>query len=461
MRKGFIFHIYSHLNEEKLFYSFFSLSNLLFSIWLFSFWPAIITRDSINSWDQITTNAYSNWHPYIFTFYLKILSMLSFTPAAVAIFQILLSSFLSAFTFSRLYRRKNHLLVIISFTLFTLSIPIGLYNITIWKDIIFSQLIIFWGILAYFSIKDTRHDLSYSVLFLLSLLLFFTASVRYNGIVFLLFIPLVFFVGKITNLKKTSVFLLISVVLYISSHLMLPTIFSITDNKKLLNLSYKIQLDAAILKNGGFSYDLNQAHYPLSNLNRLISIREMTDNYSCQNTNAILFNQNIHPDQLEDNQYYLEVNAISNHLILNNIHQAFIDRACIFMSVLLSEGTLYYNTLDEENTSENDSLAHLKQDSKSLPLYRSLRSIIDISRHPPFNLLFWNVWLPLLAFFFSLFWGYFKDKALFAYSSIITIQLPFLFFTITANEFRYVYFLYLGSFFLIPMLTRNTPIKSK
>jgi hypothetical protein len=104
--------------------------------------------------------------------------MLSFTPAAVAIFQILLSSFLSAFTFSRLYRRKNHLLVIISFTLFTLSIPIGLYNITIWKDIIFSQLIIFWGILAYFSIKDTRHDLSYSVLFLLSLLLLFQKSLH-------------------------------------------------------------------------------------------------------------------------------------------------------------------------------------------------------------------------------------------------------------------------------------------
>lgn len=456
-----ISHLYHHLKRTKLFYFFLILSNTIFSVWLFTFWPAILTRDSINSWDQITTNTYSNWHPYIFTFYLKALSLVSFTPASVAIFQIFLSSILSSYIFFRLYKIKNKLFTIIAFFLFVSSIPIGLYNITIWKDIIFSQLVILWGISIYFFIKDKRGNLSYTTIFLFSILLFFTASVRYNGVIFLIFIPGVFYFGKILNLKKTIVFFILSLSLYASLQLILPTLFSITDNKRLLNLSYKIQLDAAILQKNGFVYTARQTGFPLSDLNKLIPLDTMKNNYLCQNTNAILFSQDIHPNLLKNDQYYSEVNSISNQLILSNISRALNDRICLFKSILLSEGTLYYNTLDKENIAENDSLAHLEQRSRAPSLYPVLKSIIYTTKQFPLNLLFWNMFLPFFAFIFSLFWGYFKDKALFAYSSIVTIQLPFIFLTITANEFRYIYFLYLGSFFLIPMLTKDTSAELK
>lgn len=448
-------YLYNHFNRKKLFYFFFILNSTAFSIWLLTFWPAIITRDSINSWDQITTNTYSNWHPYIFTFYLKILSLIAFTPASVAIFQILLSSILSSYIFFRFYQRKNKLLTIVAFFLFVSSIPIGLYNITIWKDVIFSQFVVFWGISIYFLIKKEVRNLDYTTIFLLSVLLFFTASVRYNGIIFLIFIPSVLYCGKILNYRKATVFFVFSTFLYISLHSILPAMFSIVDNKKLLNISYKIQLDAAILKNDGFVYNTSQINYPLSDLYRLIPRDKMEDNYFCQNTNAILFNQDIHPDLLKDDQYYAEVNSISNQLILNNISRALTDRTCLFKSILLSEGTLYYNTLDKENIVENNSLAHLEQKSKIPSLYPILKSIIYKTKQFPLNLLFWNTLLPFSAFIFSLFWGYFKDRALFAYAAVMVIQIPFVFLTVTANEFRYIYFLYLGSFFLIPMLTKD------
>ncbi len=461
MLKKILSSAHSNFKKNQSFYVFFLISSFIFLIWLLAFYPAIMTRDSMDSWRQASTNNYSNWHPYIFSFYLKILSSFSNSPAAIVMFQVFISAILSAYAFFKLYQIKDKRVAIVAFVLFTSSIPVGLYNITIWKDIIFSQLVVCWGMITYFFIKNGKKDLNYSSIYLLSFLLFFTSTVRYNGIIFLLIIPSLFYLGKILDLKKSLFFLLTTLTIFFSINSIFQKVFAIENTKQLLNLSYKIHLDAAILKSDNYSYGNNKAEFPLSELYKLIPLENLTKDYQCFNSNSILFSKDMHQELLKDETYYNKVDYISNRLISNNIALSLADRLCIFKSTLLSEGTLYYNALDSETSEDNDQALNISQNSKLPAIHSWLKHFISTSKTFPLNLLFWNLTFPLLLFSFSLYKGYRKDQALFYYSLILTIQLPILFLTITANEFRYFYFLYLGSFFLLPMLTKDSSLNSK
>ncbi len=77
------------------------------------------------------------------------------------------------------------------------SVPIGLYNVTLWKDVPFALLVVFWGIVLVYFYDRTRAgasgprgglNIGTAVLLLLS----FTAllTIRYNGLVYLLIVPL-------------------------------------------------------------------------------------------------------------------------------------------------------------------------------------------------------------------------------------------------------------------------------
>ena len=179
--------------DRYIFFFFVLVSLFFFSLWLLAFYPAIMTADSIGSWEQILKNSFSNWHPYVFTFYIKFLKIFYNSPASIGFFQLIVSSFLGSYIFYFLFNEsRKKWTVIFSFFLFIFSVPIGLYNITIWKDIIFAHLVVMWGFIFFFLIKNKINNLSNSYLIILSLLLFFTSTVRHNGIIFLFLIPILF-----------------------------------------------------------------------------------------------------------------------------------------------------------------------------------------------------------------------------------------------------------------------------
>ena len=113
--------------------------------------------------------------------------------AVVGVAQILFTSLLGSTIFYFLYKKGVRLLIILPFYfLFITSIPIGLYTITLWKDIPFALLVVFWAfwfVKLGFEKKEGGARHSRREMIILSLLLMAMGLFRYNGVVYFVIIP--------------------------------------------------------------------------------------------------------------------------------------------------------------------------------------------------------------------------------------------------------------------------------
>lgn len=193
--------------KRPVFWMMFIGAILSFSAWLLVYWPGHFTTDSVHIWWAAKQPAYfMHDHPVMNVIYYRFLQQFWDHFAIVGISQILLTSLLGSYIFYWLYKKGVSFYIILTFyLLFITSIPIGLYNVTLWKDIPFALLIVFW---AFWFVKlvsekkngGTKH--SRSEIIIMCLLLIALGLFRYNGIVYFLLIPTgIAFLGLIPKKK--------------------------------------------------------------------------------------------------------------------------------------------------------------------------------------------------------------------------------------------------------------------
>jgi hypothetical protein len=148
--------------------------------------------------------------------------------AMVGVAQIFFTSLLGSYILYWLYKKDVPLYVIVPFyLLFITSIPVGLYTITLWKDIPFALLVVFWAfwfVKLVFEKKEGGVRHSRRGMITLSLLLIALGLFRYNGIVYFVIVPAgLAILGKISPRKVLigSFLVLTMVVLLISMTVML------------------------------------------------------------------------------------------------------------------------------------------------------------------------------------------------------------------------------------------------
>jgi len=431
--------------KYKQFCIFFCLSFISFSLWLVAFWPGIVNYDSLNIWNQVLNGHYTDWHPYVYTYLVRIMALFSLSPAPVAILQILISSILGSYIFLKLYQKiEKKWIVWLAFIGYITSVTIGLYNITLWTDIIFAQLIAYWGILLYSGIIDGKKIAHPVYLVFLGMLLFFTSTIRHNGIIFLLLIPFFFYMAKVMKLKTVAIFSLIAISFYLVSRTVVPHYFHIKMTHPLIEIS-QIQLIGAVLSSNNIIYD-ETSNPPLNLIDKALSRPELTKGYKCRSIDPLVSKMNL--EILEDPLYKREFNKIFFPLIIHNFPQVLEDRVCMVSSAFLKPtGTPYQNDLEFENSEpEFPYNLGLKQGNR-FPILRGIYlKVIHFQELFIMNPLL----IPLLLFLFGLTF-YKKNKPLFFYSLVIIIQVPFLILLLPSDSFRYFYFLHFGFFFLIPM----------
>ena len=200
---------------------------MVFSLWLLAYWPGHFTSDSVHIWWAARNPGYFIFqHPAMNVIFYRFLQQIWDHLAIVGIVQILMISILGSYIFYYLYKQGVSLWVILPFYFaFITSIPVGLYNITLWKDVPFAFLVLFW---AFYFVKvmhekrkgrrsSTRHEVVMLMLLLLAMGLF-----RYNGVVYLFLIPAglmlfgiiprrKFLIGMAVVLIVSSVFIGISI----------------------------------------------------------------------------------------------------------------------------------------------------------------------------------------------------------------------------------------------------------
>ena len=193
--------------KRYIFWLMFLGAVLSFSIWLIAYWPGYMTSDSIHIWWAAKKPGYFiHSHPFMNIIYYRFLQQIWDNIAIVGIFQILLTSLLGSYIFYYIYKNGVSIFLILPFYFaFALSIPVGLYNISLWKDIPFAILVVFWAFYLMKMYLEKKRDLlsiSYQKTILLLLSLIALCLFRYNGIVYIIIIPIVLAVLKIISIKK-------------------------------------------------------------------------------------------------------------------------------------------------------------------------------------------------------------------------------------------------------------------
>ncbi len=112
---------------------------LVWTVYLSTFWPGLMSPDSFDQWLQSTTGNLFNVHPAAHTLTILLLRKVWDTPAIVALFQILTLSITAGVALLRLenYGANRKILFITALIFAFTPINSGM-SITLWKDVLYS-----------------------------------------------------------------------------------------------------------------------------------------------------------------------------------------------------------------------------------------------------------------------------------------------------------------------------------
>jgi hypothetical protein len=166
-------------------------------LYLAADWPGSMTPDSVFMHTEIKRLQFTNHHPYSYSFIILALHLLYDAPVTVVVFQILAFHTLCGTFFYILYRQGVGLYILVTlYILVPLSIPVNLLNITLWKDIPYSLVVLFWAFfLSYLFFKRLYGDEvelpRKTMTAVLAFAFMLLCTLRHNGIVYLPFVPFV------------------------------------------------------------------------------------------------------------------------------------------------------------------------------------------------------------------------------------------------------------------------------
>jgi len=122
---------------------------ITWSVYLLVFWPGFVSADTINQWEQMLTGELVNWHPVAHTLTIWLVTRLWYTPAAMAIFQILVLGGVLGWGIATLREIGMPAWLGWLVAVFLAILPSnGVLSITLWKDILFSAVVVALTILA-------------------------------------------------------------------------------------------------------------------------------------------------------------------------------------------------------------------------------------------------------------------------------------------------------------------------
>ncbi len=196
-------------------------------LWLLAEWPGCLTPDSVHVHGEAKRLLLTNHHPYIYTLFVLGLYNLYDSPLTVIIFQLFSFYAVVAWWLYFLFRNGVRWFLILPFYFLTfLSVPVNLFNITMWKDIPYNTLVLFWAFFltaCYFlKRKGKIVHLTITQLLLLSIAFLFLCTFRHNGLIYVPLVPfcLIFF-AKIDR-KRLAGFFVFSGLLLMLVYKILP-----------------------------------------------------------------------------------------------------------------------------------------------------------------------------------------------------------------------------------------------
>lgn len=157
---------------------------LIWGIYLLAFYPGMMSADSFVQWEQVLTGNYNDHHPPFHTFIIWLATRLAFTPASVAVFQILFLGFVAAQWFSFFENiRLPRWVIWTAAAVFALTPVNGTMVNTLWKDVPFSTSVLALSLfLAKIMFTDGRWIRSWKAQILLGVVCALVLLFRHDGL---------------------------------------------------------------------------------------------------------------------------------------------------------------------------------------------------------------------------------------------------------------------------------------
>jgi hypothetical protein len=458
--------------EQKriFFWSMFIISVLIYSMWLIGQYPGAMSYDSLLQWYQAKTLIITNIQPYLQALYLLALMQIYDSPASVAMIQILAVSLLSSYIFYFIIKNNGRIIFVLPFFILILfSIPIGLHNITLWKDVPFSLLTAFWAFYIFYLHFNKNNNIqmqfSYKKIILLSILFIYMVLIRKNGIIFLFVLPMILIFLKLIPIKKLVLFIATSSILYFSFNFFIPSVASV--EQKTQNYFYnamKMNFIMALFINnsnyGNGKYITDNYLDEKKTIEKIVSVDSIKQYYYQDNYTGIIdekiksYNQ-FNPEMLS------KLNAIFYKRLPMNLDIFFADRNHHFFALVssLNRSTWYsviqskyfhnYDIVTNENGGILLKSLHSSEISYLLTRFQN-NLLFKINNNNYINLFVWDLFIPLLILL--LIFYLYKWLPISAVSSLFVLsQLPVIYIGILCPDWRYMYFIYLYVFFAVPL----------
>jgi hypothetical protein len=396
-------------------------------LWWCAFFPGALSYDSVYQWESVKNNNYESIFPILYSLLIKLIQLFSGGPGIVGFAQILVTASIVTAYFDIFIRQGiNKFLCYVMVGFFCLSCIVGIYNITLWKDVFFTQSIALLG-LVFLKVYFKEITINKKSILLISLLLVITASLRINGIIYLFLAGVFIVFGLRKNKKLIMTSLLCLGISIIVIFFAIPSIFQQSNIKgqSLIKLMQLQTMAAIIRMNGSISPEAKVM------ANEVIPIEDINGRYHCSAVDYLINkNPNLKINKI-DNKIYLK-------MLIDNIPLVLADRVCLFGFLTgIGENThqfLFYNII-EQNTS---GIVQIPNNE----LKTFLNSYLKITSDSILRYVFWSHFLEICIFLVLGCFAFFKKEYYKAgFLLIIFINVPFIFLFNLARDFRYLYML--------------------
>jgi hypothetical protein len=449
--------------EERrwVFWAMFAASTFVFSLWLLGWWPGLMTRDSLDTWLDTKRLDFHNWNPFVHALYVLVLTQLYDSPAIIAIVQLLATAALGSGILFFVYAHGVRFRWIAPFFLaFALSVPVAVYNLLIWKDVPFCLLTVFWACflfaLAYRRRVGDPLVPGRTAVVVLAALLVLVSTIRHNGLPYLVVIPAMMLLGGLLPRRRLAELSALVLVLYVGLQYGVGTAIGAhrNTNYRIIGLSVELNPWAALLGDrvGYYSDD------PAGDGRILGAL--MDPDTLLRTYNPLTIVPLVYGDNRRDEISPDETRAITRRFVrraAENLHIIMAERAYLFFATLGFRTWGYASNLFDRDLGGRDpeTLAALRDAPRSQALRTLQAGILERSNEfrglSRGSFLFWNAFIPLVPIVVVfLLYGWLPLTALAC--AVILVQVAVLFATLISNDFRYVYFVQLFGYFLVPLL---------
>ncbi|MCX6355916.1 MAG: hypothetical protein NTZ78_13590 [Candidatus Aureabacteria bacterium] len=461
-----------------LFWDLFTVSFCVFSLWLLGQWPGVTDQDALWNWQQSIYLDFHNYQPFIYSLFFLFARQVWDSPAFIALLQITAMSALGSyiFYFVMKYGRVRFICILPFYAAFLLSIPVGYFNVTILKDVPFAILMIFWAFLLYYA--GYRKMIGKPVIFtlkgivLLSPALVF-CTLRHSATPHLIVIPLLFALSKGMPVKRAIQLAATSIaIVFVALHGVVNVLCvqEKVDYRYGALTAYGNPLIAMVTNKYFWSPNPKEDIAIFEKWMTLDYVKAMQDKsdvdfwWSDDDTGGLAF-CNL-PKKEKDDIFRLYLRRMPDNLplILAERVQTFVTNLGFYgqqrhWNVFPSRGAY-----GDEPTDKRGSAYCPLYSPKSAWLNKIQNKLVDKSwdyrgiRGGRF--IFWNMSVPLVLLIVAFLLNrWLPLSALF--SLLILLDLFFLFAAMPSAQYRYMYFLHLAGFFIIPLAILEIASRTK